>query len=327
MSYRISSAQHVVALVGGTGNLGKEVSNVFLTSYRTYFSRIIIVGRDITTPAARELAGQGAELRAVDTANLVSSFTQAFQGVDVVVNVSSRAPNEYHNALFEAALKSSVKVYFPSEFGSDYRLNDFPGWDDVTWTEKREHVDASRALSKGKVKIIAVATGLFLETALGPWLGFDTANLTYTSVGSPDVKTAVTAKVDIGRAVAELTLLALSPDTASQVPDDVRIAGDNKSFREIRDIVQRVRTEFDAKPAGEIVLKTVELGPFREQLRKAQLEKPAESPLQHIKIVIAEGKQDFSKENSDELVNPGQKVWKWKTVEDYVREVRGQPFA
>ena len=32
---------------------------------------------------------------------------------------------------------------------------------------------------------------------------------------------------------------------------------------------------------------------------------------------------DFSK-NDDELVNPGQAIWKWKTVEDFVREKGGR---
>ena len=41
------------------------------------------------------------------------------------------------------------------------------------------------------------------------------------------------------------------------------------------------------------------------------------------RVLIGEGKMDFSK-NDDELVNPGQSIWKWKTVEDFVREKGGK---
>ena len=40
------------------------------------------------------------------------------------------------------------------------------------------------------------------------------------------------------------------------------------------------------------------------------------------RVLIGESKMDFSK-NDDELVNPGQSIWKWKTVEDLVRERGG----
>jgi len=311
-----------------TGRLaGKDVVNVFLTSYRPFFSRVIAVVRDPSSPAAKALAEQGAEIRHVNPADPLLSFTQAFEGVDAVINVVGKSPLEYKDTLFQAALKSGVKVYFPSEYGVDHRLHSFPGWDDVEWNLKREHAQKSHELAGNKIKIVSVYTGLFLEGALGPWFGFDTANLTYTAVGSPDEKFAVTSKADIGRALAELSLLAFSPETASSVPNDVRIAGENVSYRQVRDIVQGVRNELGVEPKGEIVLKSEPLEPFKALVKEEQLKSPAPGPLRHIKILVAEGKLDFSAGNHDELVNPGQKVWKWKTVEEYVREVGGKPFS
>ena len=114
-------------------------------------------------------------------------------------------------------------------------------------------------------------------------MGFDTANLTYTAVGTPDQKTATTAKADIGRALAELTLLTLNPQTAASVPDDVHIAGDNVSVREVRDIVQRVRGEFGVQPAGEIKLQVLDHAEFRENLKREHLAQPKTGPAEHIK--------------------------------------------
>lgn len=157
----------------------------------------------------------------------------------------------------------------------------------------------------------------------------------------------MTSKADIGRALAELSLLALSPETASRVPDDVHIAGTHASVEDVRDIVQRVRDELGVEPRSKIVLKTEDLETVRAQVRELVLKDPTVPPMGHLKcvvlvyifymvaelgseygrILIAEGKMDSSAENQNELVNPDQKIWKWKTVEDYIREVGGRPFS
>ena len=91
---------------------------MFLTSYKPFFSRIIVTARDTTTPAAKGLAEQGAELVVVSPLDPVASFTKAFQGVDAVVNLLGATPHEFRDAVGEAAIKSGVAVYFPSEYGS-----------------------------------------------------------------------------------------------------------------------------------------------------------------------------------------------------------------
>ena len=37
------------------------------------------------------------------------------------------------------------------------------------------------------------------------------------------------------------------------------------------------------------------------------------------RVVMGEGKADFSSQNENEVVNPGGKFWKWTSVEDVVR--------
>ena len=44
----------------------------------------------------------------------------------------------------------------------------------------------------------------------------------------------------------------------------------------------------------------------------------------NISVVISEGRADFSKDNLNELINPGETLWKWKTLEDYFREKEAQ---
>ena len=42
-------------------------------------------------------------------------------------------------------------------------------------------------------------------------------------------------------------------------------------------------------------------------------------------MASAGGNLDFSQSNDNELVNPGQSKWKWKTIEEYAEEVDGMP--
>ena len=42
-----------------------------------------------------------------------------------------------------------------------------------------------------------------------------------------------------------------------------------------------------------------------------------------IRVLIGEGKMDYSR-SDNELVNPGQSIWKWKLVEEIVREKGGR---
>ena len=97
---------------------GRDVADVFLTSYKPFFSRVIVTARDTSTPHAKALAEKGAELVQVSAAEPVEGFLKAFEGVDAAVNLLGQAPPEYGDAVGEAAIKSAAAVYFPSEYGS-----------------------------------------------------------------------------------------------------------------------------------------------------------------------------------------------------------------
>ena len=93
-------------------------------------------------------------------------------------------------------------------------------------------------------------------------MGIDLEKNTYLCYGSPKQKLSVTARVDIGRAVARLAILALTPDTASKVPDEVRIAGATTTYEEIRDTVARVK----GVPKAEITVK--DLKQLKDSIRQ-----------------------------------------------------------
>ncbi|EED77739.1 predicted protein, partial [Postia placenta Mad-698-R] len=142
---------------------------------------------------------------------------------------------------------------------------------------------------------------------------FDAATLTFAFAGSPDSKLAVTAKVDIARSVAQLTLLALSPDSA--VPDVVYVAGQNVSYREIGQAIEGVSEEFGLE-RKKVTLNAADLESYKIAAREEEVRSGKPNILKHIKIALGEHKMDFSY-NNNELVNPGETLWKWKRVEDH----------
>lgn len=96
-------------------------------------------------------------------------------------------------------------------------------------------------------------------------VGFQIAEQRIEAFGSPDSKVAYTSKVDIGRSVAQLSLLSLSsdPKIAATVPLHVRIAGSNPSFSDIKHIFEKAFP--DKSP---IRVDSLDLDEQRETLRQ-----------------------------------------------------------
>lgn len=95
-------------------------------------------------------------------------------------------------------------------------------------------------------------------------VGFDIDRSIFSAVGSTSTKFSVTSKSDIGRALAELSILCMSPANASEVPDHIRIAGDSISFEEVRVLVQE-------RTGREIELRTEDLVQYKLQLQETTI--------------------------------------------------------
>jgi len=297
-----------VAIAGSTGNIGPYVAKAFLSPIHPIsVNRVLILTRDPSSPKAKELEGLGGQIVKLEGD---APKVEQLKGVDVLINcLSHSVPLETKDSYVQAAAEAGVKVYFPSEFGIDHRRNDF---EHPVWDGKKAHADKARAT--GKLKVISLYTGHFLETAIGPWFGFDTKNHVYTAVGSPTAKFSTTSKVDVGYALAQLSVRAV--ENPSEVPDHVRISGDAKSFQEIAEIMGR-------ESGVEIKVETIDVTEWKEKIHKEG--KAKGDPLVHLRLLNGSGNVDFTKENDNQLVNPG--LWKWKTVEDYAKETKGKPWS
>lgn len=215
------------------------------------------------------------------------------------------------DVILSALADSSVKVYFPSEFGVNHTVHDFsqPEWD-----YKKAHAARARELLGPKGgKVCCIYPGLFLESSIGPWFGFDTKNGKYECVGSKDKKIGFTGMKDLGLVTASLASLS-----AEKVVGEVHVAGDNRSFEEIAEIMEKAG-------AGPIEVTELDL---QEYKKKVLSDPKGANPAVCLRFLMGERKIEHTKDglgDDDEFVNPGERNWKWKTVEDLAKETKGKP--
>ncbi|KAI0675930.1 hypothetical protein C8Q78DRAFT_1074896 [Trametes maxima] len=323
----MSSISLSIAIVGGTGRLGKSprypsrhlaclttdgssrryyISTATLTEFASNFHAVHVLTRDPSSAPAQDLLAKGATLYEFDESSLPTILDEAFKGVDVVVNVlpTLAIPTATYQEVEEAASRSSAKVYFPSEFGSDHRLHDISAYDNPTWREKAKLGTDARQRLRGR-KVVSVFTPVWMEFAISPVLGIDVEKNTYTCYGLPSQRFSTASIADVGRSIVRLAILASDSDTTSKVPDELRIAGSTISYEDVRDIVARVK----GLPKGKIVSEDL------ERFKPDILQETDKNYGHYIRVVIGEGKADFSSDNVDDLVDPNETFWRWKSVE------------
>lgn len=294
-----------VAIAGATGHLGPNVVRAFLdpSVHPSQVNRVVIFTRSATSAAAQGLKDLGAEV--IEGAPTV----EGFKGIDVFVSVlNDRVPIDARDTYVQAAIEAGVKVYFPNEFVADPRVLDF---EHPVYKMKVTHANNAREKGSGKTKVISVYPGQFLEYLFGAGalIGLDTINRTYTVAGQPNNKFSATSTANVGSALVRLSILALENPAA--VPDHIRLSGDAVSIADLAKIVGEERGET-------IEVKTTDAAETKQKF----IDNPADL-LSLVKYVFGSGLMDFSTKNDNELVNPGESLWKWKTVKDEVKENKG----
>lgn len=226
----------------------------------------------------------------------------------------SVGPSGHHfkEALLRSIPSSPVKLYFPSEFGVDHYVHDFPHEE---WAAKKAHFQlATTLLHDSSVRVCRVYAGLFLEDSVGPWFGFDTRSNQYQAVGDPAQRTSYTSMRDVGAALA---VLAARP--AETVPPEVHLSGDSKSMLEIAAIME-------ANGAGRVTVTSVPL----DRYKAGVLARPSPTPERYLRFLMGEGKIDHSAGgmgNQNDLVQGAGAGWTWRSMAQLAEETKGRPWA
>ncbi|KAK6341639.1 hypothetical protein TWF696_008708 [Orbilia brochopaga] len=295
------SSLPVIAIAGGTGTLGKEVVSALLDpQLRSKYQELIILTRSTDAEQLAEWGKQGATVRKYGAED-DQSIADALSGVDILINTIASRDDGFKSKLAAAIASptSSVKLYLPSEFGVDHYLHDFqhPEWD-----KKKAHFEA--AARRKDLKICRVFPGLFLEHSIGPWYGLDPKTGKYEVIGTGTNPVSFTSIPDIGKAVAS----AVANISITDFPQNLYLSGDSATLKEIADML----AASGAAPAVEI--SSLDL----EEFKAKTIATPDLDPASYLRFLMAEGKIDNRDGNDNELVNPGEELWKWKTVEDQI---------
>lgn len=136
--------------------------------------------------------------------------------------------------LSRAALQAEVQRYLPWQFGADYDAIGRGSPQDL-FDEQLDVRDLLRA--QNATEWVIVSTGMFTSFLFDPSLGVvDLATHTVNALGSWDTEVTVTTAQDIGSLTAEI--IRARPRITNEV---VYVAGDTISYRELADLVERVR--------------------------------------------------------------------------------------
>lgn len=213
--------------------------------------------------------------------------------------------------------RTSIRLYFPSEFGVDHTLHDFniPEWDG----KKKHHQLTTKAVENTNVQVCRMFVGLFLHSGIAPWYGFHTSKGVYEAVGSPDQSISYTEISDIARVVCSLAEQAVR---GHKIPEQLRIAGTHSSVRQTSEVMSVAGAE-------DIELQGVDL----EEYKNKALGRPYEDrdAVECLRFLMGDGRIDYRLENQgglgndNEVVNPRQKGFSWKTVQDVALESKGRP--
>lgn len=323
----VSGAPRTVAIAGATGQLGPHlVSAILSPPFAQHISELILLSRhppkDVTLPMPPAGIPTKVSARQYNVAHQ-GSIIQALDGVDVLVSSLGHGPAvaDFESHLLAAIPRTDVQAYFPSEYGVDHYTHTFSH---PLWDQKRAHMAAARRILKpAHVSVVRLFTGVFLEGGVGPWLGYDSKHAHFESIGSAgDGHTSFTALDDIGRAIASLA--AFAPDLRA-LPSALHIAGDTRTVAEVARIMADAGGG-DPENDGKITVSEMAWEPFHN----ATISRGETDPNPYLRFLMGENKIDHSPGSKlgceNELVNPGERLWKWKTLTDLARETHGKPF-
>ncbi|KAH9918186.1 uncharacterized protein BXZ73DRAFT_53087 [Epithele typhae] len=295
-------------VLGGTGNLGKPISTL-LEEYKDAYPVVRFTTRDPASAKAKELVALGAHAFAFS-----DTLDTLFAGAAVVANI---LPTSLETTLLPelvpALIRNGVQVFFTSEFGNDLRKIDFPGYEHPDWAGKLANRATAIALAKGSdLAVIPVASGVFM-----PWaahMSIDWATNSTVGFGAGK-RMAMTDFPDIARTLARLGVLARDPATRASVPsaeEGVRIASQFITSAEVVEAVKKAK-------GVDITVKPFDATQARETLKAIYPPKEVSAFVLYAGVLVEEGLADYSADCHNELVNPGEKLWKWKTFEELLR--------
>lgn len=300
------SSVPVVAVIGSTGYVGKFLVPAFLQGLKDgklKEVRVLFAEAKKNSEIVQGYVASGAKAFPVDYTN-VSSVAAALNGVDVAVSALGTLGEGVDNifkTLLDALVAAKVKIYFPSEFGTDHYK--YLNYKHPNFERKRKHFQQAKELGLNPIRI---QTGPFLEIMFGKWSGLDNVSGVWTVVGNAlDFPVATTSERDTGRFTLEAVLLAYSD--IDKVPDSIEVYSDIRKLRDYAKVLDKVSKR-------ETKIEILQLDDVKAEYEATQ------DFTKLIILLFSEGAFNHSTAGN-QLLNPNGSVWKLKKIEEYAQEI------
>jgi len=183
-----------VIVVGATGNLGPTILQALLVSQKFNLS---VLTREATSSTTFP---EGVKIYKTDYSS--SSLEEAFQGQDAIVSVIAGAGLHEQKKLVDAAIKSGVKRFIPSEYGGNTDSRDAQELVPVfsRKVEIKEYL-AAKALD-GSISWTGIISGPIFDRSLKLGLiGFDLLSKRATIYDSGERRFTASTLLLLGKAV------------------------------------------------------------------------------------------------------------------------------
>ncbi len=161
-------------------------------------------------------------------------------------------------------------------------------------------------------------------------MGFRFEDAHFEAVGSKDQKASYTSMDDVGRIITVLS--TMSSDELANVPETVRFSGTSASMSEIAEMMTKAQQQRRGMQR-EIRTTSVPLPEYKQNIieknRTDQLRLSA--TYDYLRFLIGDGSIDYRNKsagglgNDNELMNPRQTKFKWKTMQQFASETNGRP--
>lgn len=289
-----------VAVIGVNGALGRPTIDALQSPpFKDKFAApVLALTRDSTSKQSTNTI----KYISADLAGNMDRLVRELRHIDVIVSLAKTTAESLAGT--EQLVKQvKPKVYIPSRFGCDIAQAStvLPAFA----ARKEEH---SRRLRDSGIKVVEISNSFFSG---GAWLyeivshvGIDTGELSVTYLGSPRTRFSFTHLRDVGRVIASVASRA-----HDSLPNSVRVESGKLTPE---DVAKRY------EQTHRVTLTVKDIIGKEEVLREAQSSWDPSDYTRFtywLNVLVSQGEDKGAcfGTTDNELVNPGQTLWKWET--------------
>ncbi|CAE6425396.1 unnamed protein product [Rhizoctonia solani] len=169
----------VVAITCASGKVGKAITHKLLTA-NAFQLYILVRACSFDSPVYQAYQRRGAKLHSIDFED-EAGIVEALAGVDIFISAVAGPAWAVQFTLVRAAIKAGVKLFFPSEHGSEFE-------DDTPWPPTHIQKNVRKVAQELGLPIAILENAAFPEAVITPALDWSLAEKKVSVWGDGNTK-------------------------------------------------------------------------------------------------------------------------------------------